>query len=57
MGIQVRPDGETRAKVEALDAQGLTRNQIAAALGVSNQAVAYHIKRIRKAQVKNESAA
>lgn len=49
MGAKVRADGETREKVRALFAQGLNRNQIAAALGVSSQAVHYHIAAIRKA--------
>jgi biotin operon repressor len=57
MTANKRPIGQTRELVRKLDADGLSRNQIAAALGVSNQAVGKHIKNIRRDQVKDESAA
>lgn len=48
MGAKVRPDGETREKVRVLDVQGLSRNEISAALGISTQAVHYHLTRLRQ---------
>jgi DNA-binding CsgD family transcriptional regulator len=48
MAKNIGPPGKTRERIRTLRAQGLTPRQIAAALGLSTQAVYQHIDRIKR---------